>query len=688
MSEISPLAPQRIIGRIAPDPNESARQYLRRVAREWSYSSPYWLMEAAGCSTGDVHRAEAIPRFACTLRLHEGEWRSLVGIRKTCEGARLICFRGKWIDLHHVAFDRAAICPLCLRQKLLEDAIWELAILSTCPIHGCYLIDCCPSCGTRLSRRRAVIHQCSCGQDLRNATPVHADLGTTSLGKQICSSLEPARFGGSDFTSACKFPEWINRLNPTELLELITFAGTVKGNKGRLVVKGRADTYKRALRRRTLTEAAAILRDWPSNFLQLLEKELPSKRIIVLSGTHPFEKLRKRMRWALSGLALESMERELTSFVIQRWQGPIRASLGWITPEVQAQLKWCTAQQAEEWTHQSQPEKLVKQKVIEGFRAGRNWWIKKASFSAWLSQRGLDRERSVSVDEATTMLGVHRDTVMYLANAGLLRIISLANDKEYLLDRTDLYRLLGAFTHHNVPAWRLGPSFESISLYAARRKFLGNREGLLSAIRAVLNGDLVPIGRSKEHTGIAAYVFRTVDLRKCAPSDSEGVKGRALYTVSETAQLLSTSNHKIRALVLANLLPTVTNSYDKRPRAIFIPQAKSRAFARKYVSTEELAKKIGMSSQSLAWGILRRNVPHLKISLGRGKGDALFVGRAYADSLDAPLPLLPKCKGFYSKRKRAGGMMNAELMPRGQGLIATEARERICKRSWPYGIAP
>jgi len=72
-------------------------------------------------------------------------------------------------------------CPLCLAESCYLRAIWRLAFVTVCPVHGCELLDRCPQCGTPFhfhrgemgDRNRATGSPAlcfKCGHDLRGAT--------------------------------------------------------------------------------------------------------------------------------------------------------------------------------------------------------------------------------------------------------------------------------------------------------------------------------------------------------------------------------------------------------------------------------------------------------------------------------------------------------------------------------------
>lgn len=58
------------------------------------------------------------------------------------------------------------ICPVCLSECGIARRVWDLRLVTTCWRHGCYLVDGCSQCGSRLTWRRKRLLQCDCGSEL------------------------------------------------------------------------------------------------------------------------------------------------------------------------------------------------------------------------------------------------------------------------------------------------------------------------------------------------------------------------------------------------------------------------------------------------------------------------------------------------------------------------------------------
>lgn len=82
------------------------------------------------------------------------------------------------------------LCPKCLNSSPALRAVWDLAAVTVCPIHGCWLISRCPACYTDVSWRRKRVVRCACGF---NFTDTQVTAAPPSLCALTCLIQE--RFG-------------------------------------------------------------------------------------------------------------------------------------------------------------------------------------------------------------------------------------------------------------------------------------------------------------------------------------------------------------------------------------------------------------------------------------------------------------------------------------------------------------
>lgn len=63
------------------------------------------------------------------------------------------------------------LCPLCLQAEPYYRRLWNLLVVTTCPVHHCLLIHICPACQLPIDWFRNSIVKCSCQEDWRYEGP-------------------------------------------------------------------------------------------------------------------------------------------------------------------------------------------------------------------------------------------------------------------------------------------------------------------------------------------------------------------------------------------------------------------------------------------------------------------------------------------------------------------------------------
>ena len=173
---ISAGSSARLLFRVDPLPRESPRGYLCRVAYEHCYGGPLSLAQIASLSACDLEREERVKQISHVLRLEPDEWRTMC--YRPIKGRDRFdqrSFCGKRVSADDLNYGRPRLCPACLREHPIWWAVWDLGLVTACPIHRCLLLDECPACKRKLAWQRPAVHKCRCGLDFRKLAPVAAD---------------------------------------------------------------------------------------------------------------------------------------------------------------------------------------------------------------------------------------------------------------------------------------------------------------------------------------------------------------------------------------------------------------------------------------------------------------------------------------------------------------------------------
>jgi hypothetical protein len=163
-----------------------------------------------------------------------------------------------------------------------------------------------------------------------------------------------------------------------------------------------------------------------------------------------------------------------------------------------------------------------------------------------------------------------------------------------------------------------------IALRHAMKNYLGRDSGLAHVIRAVVGGNLAPVGCTKRFRGITGYLFLSEELRKYRPVSDVKVPPECFLNYREAASSLGIRTNVVRGLVLHGVLNTpggYRNGYSK-----LVPAKQVQRFAERYVAATVIAKHFNLSGRSFARHLRESGTPLLAVSIpDEGKGQALFL---------------------------------------------------------------
>lgn len=97
------------------------------------------------------------------------------------------------------------LCPICIAEKGLSLALWDLSLVCVCPEHFCMLIEKCPLCSKQIQWNRPLLGFCNCGakwldyfsdDSLQRDHPgfLYADISASILDKNRLQKIATSRF--------------------------------------------------------------------------------------------------------------------------------------------------------------------------------------------------------------------------------------------------------------------------------------------------------------------------------------------------------------------------------------------------------------------------------------------------------------------------------------------------------------
>lgn len=634
----------RLLFRVEPLAGESPRGYLCRVAHEHGYHSPVSLAEIAGLQASGLDREDAIKQLSYVLRLEPEEWRSMCyhhikGLKRFKQRS----FLEERVSADDLNYKRPRLCCACLRERPIWWAVWDLGLVVACPIHRCLLLDQCPTCKRRVAWRRPAVHKCRCGLDFRDLTSEAADDNLVAIHEAVYRAAGVTLGKNAELDLAVSgFPPELLRLKLGALLRLILFVGSIKEGS----TLGRKQRPFAATDLSAATEvchgAVTLLEDWPRPLREVLRRMVPHganpsglnfSEIFGNFYRHLFQVLPRRE----FGFLHEVFER----FVIEDWPGLIRGQHRYFSPAVRLNSHWVPANEAERLARTAGGRilELVRQGQLESILfnvrrgAGRTeCWIRRESLDRWIANRDLQLARYMSRPETERTLGLKNVTVMAVAHAGLIRYVKSSEHyfpAGFHFLRGDVIRIKDAFEKHAVPEQEYTKPGTLIALRHALNNYLGRDAGLPAVIRAVVDGDLAPVGYSKRFPGITGYLFSSDQLRKHRPVSGIRVPPEGFLSYTEAGALLGVKTAVIRGLVAHGIL----NARESRNGfAKLVPAGDVQRFADQHVAAPVLAKVLKLDFRSLRPFLTKVGTPVLAIPV-IGKGQTLFVRKEIARSL-------------------------------------------------------
>ena len=581
------------------------------------------------------------------LRLEPEEWQTMsyrhIGGQNRFEQRS---FYGQRISDDDLNYDRPRICPRCLRQRPVWWAVWDLGLVTTCPIHRCKLLSQCPGCKRSLAWQRPSVQKCRCGLDL---CALAAEAVTPDLVAINAVIYRAAGFPLNESVeldiAAMGFPPEMLGLGLGDLLRLALFAGASR-EKEKLRRKQRPFTATDlAVAIEIDRGAVAVLRDWPRPLRKLLRNMLPPDvtDLAALNFSKIFGNFYRHLFHVLPRGEFGFLHDVFERFVVEDWPGLIRGQHRYFSSAVRRNSHWVAANEAERiarttgtriWdlARQGQVDAIFLN--VRGRGSRTECWIRRESLNQWIAARDAELAPYMSRPEAERALGLKNFTLATVAAAGAIRYVK-GPDRNFparcfFFLREDVMKIKDAFEKYSVPVKAYSKPGEFIALRHAMKNYLGRDSGLAAVIRAVVDGSLVPVGYTNRFRGITGYLFRAEDLRKYRPVPGITVHPEGVVTFGEAAAVLDVAMPVVRGLVAQGILHTAAEYRNGLSK--LLPAADVQRFAASYVATSVLARRFHLHSGSFARHLKESGTPLLAIPIP----DA---GKYYAFFLQRTLPL-------------------------------------------------
>lgn len=265
----------RLLRRAEPQPGESLWGYVTRLAELNHYSSSMHVFEAAGVRSDIWSLVRA--GFGSTMPEDEERFLQLVDI--SIQQLDSVRFRpdpdcglhyfcgpvGARVPRFALRDFRWQFCPKCLAEQPYHRAVWNVALVTTCPSHGCYLIDACPRCAKKLSIGMGSVCRCSCefelaASPLRRATP--EECGFSARVEQLWTGDIP----NEGLNSV------VETLSLVHLIRLVSFLAGIEVDDQSEASRWRARNRSLEETHRRIAQGYSAVTRWPEGFYELLDR--------------------------------------------------------------------------------------------------------------------------------------------------------------------------------------------------------------------------------------------------------------------------------------------------------------------------------------------------------------------------------------------------------------------------------
>lgn len=570
----------RLLVRVVPRRSESLRGYVARLADQNGYPNGAWMLRRLVSGMGARFDLE---RLATAVELVVESLLQCEGVQPV-SGGYLLIIDGSVLNRETWRLSSRRYCPQCLAEQGFWQGLWEISLVTACPVHGVELRDTCPRCGKPLSWSQDGYRRCRCGASLLvvdSLPATEAEITTASL------------VAGLPHPQPSVLRDKLAGIPAAERVRMLWFLGNYLRQPDKTHPRKLSRAGNLVECRATAQAAGQIALHWPDAFESLLTQ--------LAGGT----------------LGDPSLSRT--------WGGFYRA----IYRDFEA------------------PHFNFLHQAFEGY-LGKQWPWTLNRRNKRLGKDVVTKHGVISFSEATRALHVRRDTMIALERAGTLRVSSRRVSKArlgYGVRREDLNRVqenrpltgreiaagLGlskrrlkellasraiqeisaahpgpddAITHHdleNFIAWLrcgLSPqtmaSQDEITLSAAMRRSLA-RGGLAELLQAIRRKEIMPRSYFPDVPPLPGLIFCRREFNVWL--ENRRHKEGGTISIMEAAKRLSVKQEVAYALVRERFLETVVDGDRKRDRRV--SPASMQAFRNRYVFLREVSGQAGCSPRAM-----------------------------------------------------------------------------------------
>ena len=625
-------ATRRLVFRDRLKPDENYLGFLIRLA-ESNFYNPSWILQEAhfspytfseGCSSSFASNPNVVfSRLADLTGLTVQDLTQLVHPR--VDENTVMAF-GHSVSRYLLTKRRAKVCPACLTQSNHCRKQWDFEVVTSCPLHGNMLMDKCHECSKPIKWRRRAVSLCACGADWREA-----ELPSLPDSETVVPRMVFQRFGllPPDRSRSKNNPLYDLPL-ASSLDGLFLMAGQYHEP---VTASVRLILIKKTIQQlhNELLKAFLIFEDWPKNFYIFLDElcrhnKSSNQRSGLRNNFGGVYQALYCRRFALLGAPLSQLlKTEFEKYVWNHWEdGYAKRAKGFMSTGSAG--KYVNLLKASHMLH-THPH-VIHRLVSEGklravVRKTAQLFLVEASGVKELMK---ERERFISLEEASRFLGISQLNILSLVDKSLLegaQAPSADNHYTWRFERTILLSFLSLILSKTARGGRSGckklHSFRVV-LNQLSRRLSGAGGGIQTLINDILCRRLIPRAKVAGKVGVSTLFF---DRKEVTAYLEKKLGDRAHVGLRVTGRIteLGLKSEVVYFLARKGLIKTIVRNNRHGRYRVITHKAVSR-FKSEFIFAKDAANEVGTSTKFLVSGLQ-------KLGITAVSGRAIDLGPAY-----------------------------------------------------------
>lgn len=531
----------------------------------------------------------------------------LKGYPKSEQSNKYLVF-GHPVSKYMIRPTRPKVCPMCLQESNYYRKIWDIVLVTVCPVHKNLLLDKCLKCGERIEWRRRFVSVCTCKFDWRSARASIVEDTEVEIARQIhhLCGLSGGEYNSKRLIETSP----LCNLGLENLASALLFIGSqfvdLMDSSGKKIGSNRWNSEIHTL----LIKAFKVFEHWPENYYRFLDWRRGYR-----NGTQYTRGLRKDFRdyefqfYNTPFLShLKFMHDEFEEYLLTYWDGGYTSPLKRLS-QAGHRSKYVSRKEAERVLRidgrgiNSLLEVGKLKGIVRAEAKTRFILIERGSLIAFKNE--LDN--SLSLCKTARLLSLTRSQVKDLIQCGLLNPLrgpSVDGCSNWSIRYKEVEELLNT-TGESVPK-KLGKIMHRmIGFLPALRKLRYVGVEPVQFLQAIIKGEIVP-RQEIAAPGFQRFLFSERDIMNYGQQKLRLLMGE-VCNASETAGLLNISADAAYTLMKAGILAAQKRRFGNRD-VWLVRKEDIEVFKSNYVSLSELANEIGTSTVYLLKMLVRSRI--------------------------------------------------------------------------------